>query len=107
MSGSTRQGLSVIDEATFCELLSGSGTVHVDITCIEEHFMPFVSFAADAEGARIACGVIVINRKDVLVTESMDELLHVLHDMAGSSTSLRINYPGEAGYFPCCSELIH
>jgi hypothetical protein len=98
MSGTAKQELLIIDESLFYQLLGGSGTVHVDISCIEDHFVPFVSFSVDDEGGRIPCGAIMRNQDDLLALESIDDLIDVLHDMAGASTSLRINYPEEADY---------
>ncbi|MGZ3253701.1 MAG: hypothetical protein ACXU7D_05280, partial [Burkholderiaceae bacterium] len=71
---------------------------HIDISCIEDHFVPFVSFSADEEGSRIPYGAIMRNHQDLLAADNLDDLLDVLHDMAGASTSLKINYPDESEY---------
>lgn len=107
MSGTAKQELLIIDESLFYQLLGGAGTVHVDISCIEDHFVPFVSFSVDDEGGRIPCGAIMRNQDDLLAEESLDELIDVLRDMAGDSTSLRINYPDEAEYIPAHQMSLH
>jgi hypothetical protein len=98
MSGGAKQELLIIDESLFYQLLDGAGTVHIDISCIEDHFVPFVSFSVDEEGGRVPYGAIMRNHQDLLAADNLDDLLDVLHDMAGASASMKINYPDESEY---------
>ena len=98
MSGSAKQELLIIDENLFYQLLGGAGTVHIDISCIEDHFVPFVSFSVDEEGGRVPYGAIMRNHQDLLAADNLDDLIEVLHDMAGASATLRINYPDGSEY---------
>jgi len=107
MQDSAKQELLIIDESLFYQLLGGSGTVYVDISCIEDYFVPFVSFAVDEECGRVPCGAIVRNEHDLIAADNMDDLLDMLHDMARGSCALRINYPGESGYVPEQSVTLH
>ncbi|MGZ3240851.1 MAG: hypothetical protein ACXWJK_10965, partial [Burkholderiaceae bacterium] len=96
MSSGAKQELLIIDESLFYQLLGGAGTVHIDISCIEDHFVPFVSFSVDDEGGRVPYGAIMRNHQNLLAADNLDDLIDVLHDMAGASTSLQINYPDES-----------
>jgi hypothetical protein len=107
MQDTAKQELLIIDESLFYQLLGGSGTVYVDISCIEDHFVPFVSFEVDEELGRVPYGAIVRNEHDLIAADNMDDLLDLLRDMAGDSSALRINYPGEAGYQPEQSITLH
>lgn len=98
MSSGAKQELLIIDESLFYQLLGGAGTVHIDISCIEDHFVPFVSFSVDDEGEPVPYGAIMCNHHDLLAADNLDDLLGLLHDMAGASTSLQINYPDESDY---------
>ena len=81
-----------LDESLFCRLLEGPGTVHVDIVRLDRYFAPFVTFLADDEALPVQYGAIVRGRYDLLAVETVDGLLEMLCEIAGSLVRLRINF---------------
>ncbi|RFP10953.1 hypothetical protein D0T24_28075 [Duganella sp. BJB480] len=90
MNESVKPALLTMDETLFCRLLDGPGKVLVDIVMLEQYFLPFVSFCADAETPPVRYGAIVRGKSDLLAAETAAELVGVLRDIAGDSTSLEI-----------------
>lgn len=88
-----RPPLPIIDESLFCQLLEGPGKVMVDIVVLEQYFLPFVSFCADAQMPAVRYGAIVRCKSDLLAARSVAELIGVLRDIAGGATSLEIHSP--------------
>lgn len=85
--------LPIMDESLFCRLLEGPGKVVVDIVMLEQYFLPFVSFCADAQTAAVRYGAIVRGKNDLLAASTVAELIGVLRDIAGGATSLEIHSP--------------
>lgn len=81
-----------LDESLFCRLLEGPGTVHVDIVRLDRYFAPFVTFLADDEALPVQYGAIVRGRYDLLAVKTVDGLLEMLREIAGSSVRLRVNF---------------
>jgi hypothetical protein len=99
MNESVKPALLTMDETLFCRLLEGPGKVLVDIVMLEQYFLPFVSFCADAEAPPVLYGAIVRGKSDLLAAKTAAELVAVLRDIAGDSTSLEI-YPLAYAYRP-------
>lgn len=92
MNESGISALPVMDESLFCRLLEGPGKVRVDIVMFEQYFLPFVSFCADTETPLVRYGAIVRGKSDLLAAKTAAELVGLLRDIAGESSSLEI-YP--------------
>jgi hypothetical protein len=90
MSESVNPALLTMDESLFYRLLEGPGKVQVDIVMLEQYFVPFVSFYADDEAPCVQYGAIVRGKSDLLAARTVAELIVLLRDIAGESTSLEI-----------------
>jgi hypothetical protein len=91
MNASVTPALLTMDETLFCRLLEGPGRVLVDIVMLEQYFLPFVSFCADAETPLVRYGAIVRGKSDLLAAKTAAELVAVLRDIAGDSSRLEIS----------------
>lgn len=91
MSESVKPALLTMDESLFCRLLEGPGKVQVDIVMLEQYFLPFVIFYADNETQPVQYGAIVRGKSDLLAAKTVAELVVLLRDIAGESTSLEIS----------------
>lgn len=93
LGDTVKPALLTMDESLFCCLLEGPGTVHVDIVMLEQYFVPFVSFFADNETPPVQYGAIVRGKIDLLAAKTVLELVVLLRDIAGESSSLEIHVP--------------
>lgn len=90
MSESVKPALLTMDESLFYCLLEGPGKVQVDIVMLEQYFVPFVSFYADDEAPCVRYGAIVRGKSDLFAARTVAELIVLLRDIIGESTSLEI-----------------
>jgi hypothetical protein len=90
-NASVKPALLTMDETLFCRLLEGPGKVLVDIVMLDQYFVPFVSFCADAGASPVRHGAIVRGKSDLLAAKTAPELVAVLRDIAGDSASLEIH----------------
>lgn len=91
MSVSDQAALPTIAEGLFYQLLDGPGMVHVDIVRLGRYFAPFVTALADDSTQTVQYGAIVRGKSDLLAAESVEELCHLLRDIADGSTRLKIH----------------
>lgn len=85
-----KKELPILDESLFYQLLEGPGMVEVNVTMLEQYFVPFVSFLADELASRIEYGVIVRNKTDVLAARTVGDLLILISEMTARTPNLTV-----------------
>jgi hypothetical protein len=95
-----------IDEQVLCQMLEGTGKVHVRIDRLGKYFVPYIFFSETDDDEIEPCGVIVRNNY-MLGAETMEDVLSVLRNIAGDISAEYINTIPRPDSNPVVLEMRH
>ena len=79
-----------IDEQVLCQMLEGTGKIHVRIDRLGKYFVPYVFFS-EADDDEIKPRGVIVRNNYLLGAETMEDVLSVLRNIAGDVSAVHIN----------------